>query len=124
MVYPWMDAARAPGSRETRFFDKNWKYIGAHDNIVLRPAISRATSIEVKFITRIPPLSEACVAMKMSWLSVRQTSRIEDMAFCMLSLFGVKMPLLYGEGKRAFLRLQLELIRKDDDESIFAWRAD
>ena len=31
------------------------------------------------------------------------------------------MPLLYGEGCKAFMRLQLEIIRKSDDESIFAW---
>jgi hypothetical protein len=31
------------------------------------------------------------------------------------------MPLLYGEGKKAFIRLQLELIKKSDDESVFAW---
>jgi len=38
-----------------------------------------------------------------------------------MGLFGVNMPLLYGEGRRAFLRLQLEIIRMSDDESIFAW---
>lgn len=31
------------------------------------------------------------------------------------------MPLLYGEGEKAFLRLQQEIIRQTDDESIFAW---
>ncbi|KAG9184990.1 hypothetical protein G6011_11820 [Alternaria panax] len=31
------------------------------------------------------------------------------------------MPLLYGEGDRAFLRLQEEIIRKLDDDSILAW---
>jgi hypothetical protein len=58
----------------------------------------------------------------MSWLSSRKTSRIEDMAHCMLGIFDVNMPLLYGTGMKAFLRLQLEIIKKNDDESIFAWR--
>jgi len=32
------------------------------------------------------------------------------------------MPLLYGEGaEKAFVRLQLELIKKSSDETIFAW---
>lgn len=31
------------------------------------------------------------------------------------------MPLLYGEGGKAFLRLQSEIIRTTADESIFAW---
>lgn len=32
------------------------------------------------------------------------------------------MPLLYGEGTKAFQRLQTEIIKTSDDESIFAWR--
>lgn len=39
-----------------------------------------------------------------------------------MSLFGVNMPPLYGEGLRnAFLRLQLEILGMSDDESILAW---
>jgi hypothetical protein len=29
------------------------------------------------------------------------------LAYCLLGIFGVNMPLLYGEGERAFLRLQV-----------------
>jgi hypothetical protein len=39
-----------------------------------------------------------------------------------MRLFGVNMPLLYGEGGAgAFLRLRLEVLRKSADESIFAF---
>ena len=31
------------------------------------------------------------------------------------------MPPLYGEKKKAFMRMQEELIKRSDDESIFAW---
>jgi hypothetical protein len=58
----------------------------------------------------------------MSWASTRRTTREEDVAYCLLGLFDVNVPLLYGEGPKAFMRLQLEIIRKSDDESIFAWR--
>jgi hypothetical protein len=34
------------------------------------------------------------------------------------------MPLFYGEGDKSFLRLQLEIIKQNDDESIFAWTSD
>lgn len=57
----------------------------------------------------------------MSWASKRETLRPEDMAYCLLGIFGVNMPLLYGEGDKAFLRLQTEIMRVSDDESIFAW---
>ena len=34
----------------------------------------------------------------------------------------MNMPLLYGEGKKAFMRLQHEIIRTSDDQTIFAWK--
>jgi hypothetical protein len=57
----------------------------------------------------------------MSWAAKRETTKIEDKAYCLMGLFGVNMPPLYGEGENAFFRLQLEIISKLDDESIFAW---
>ena len=57
----------------------------------------------------------------MSWASRRQTTRVEDMAYCLFGLFEINLPLLYGEGSRAFRRLQEELVRQSNDESIFAW---
>lgn len=58
---------------------------------------------------------------KMSWAAGRQTTRLEDEAYCLMGLFGVNMPLLYGEGGRAFLRLQQEVLRVSEDQSIFSW---
>ena len=70
-------------------------------------------------ITRIPeavllnewPITEYSVAQRMSWAALRKTSRIEDGAYCLLGLFDISMPLLYGERHKAFLRLQEEIIR-------------
>ncbi|MCJ1384184.1 hypothetical protein MMC17_007300 [Xylographa soralifera] len=61
------------------------------------------------------------VGQRMSWASRRQTTRIEDTAYCLMGIFGVNMPLLYGEGGTAFLRLQLEIIKSSDDHTIFSW---
>lgn len=90
----------------------------------MRKVISEVTGIEAKHLKkdRGLELHPSSVAAKMSWVSKRQTSREEDMAYCLLGLFDVNMPLLYGErGRKAFLRLQLEIIKNSDDESIFAW---
>jgi len=57
----------------------------------------------------------------MSWASKRETTRLEDMAYCLMGLFDVHMPPLYGEGTRAFTRLQEEILRNSSDLSIFAW---
>ena len=63
----------------------------------------------------------ASIACRMSWAAHRQTTRVEDIAYCLLGIFDVNMPLLYGEGQKAFVRLQEEIIRKSSDQSIFAW---
>lgn len=58
----------------------------------------------------------------MSWASSRETTRVEDQAYSLLGLFDVYMPPLYGEGENAFKRLQMEIIGKTDDDSIFAFQ--
>lgn len=47
--------------------------------------------------------------------------RAEDIAYCLLGIFEVNLPLIYGEGHRAFTRLQEIIIRTSTDHSIFAW---
>lgn len=39
-----------------------------------------------------------------------------------MGLFDVNMPMLYGEGSKAFIRLQEEIMKHSDDQSLFAWR--
>src|SRR5450756_1783726 len=57
----------------------------------------------------------------MSWASRRSTTRSEDVAYCLMGLFDVNMPLLYGEGAKAFIRLQEEILKRSNDHSLFAW---
>ncbi|KAH7336517.1 hypothetical protein BKA65DRAFT_527276 [Rhexocercosporidium sp. MPI-PUGE-AT-0058] len=71
-------------------------------------------------ITGISP--HVLVAQKISWVSKRTTTRVEDVAYSLMGLFGVHMPMLYGEGSNAFKRLQEEILRSADDHTIFAWR--
>lgn len=96
------------------FFDRNWKPIGT--KLGFTDLIQSITGI-----THLVDYHEASVAQKLSWASQRETTRLEDQAYCLLGLFNVHMPLLYGEGPKAFLRLQQEILGKTDDDSIFAW---
>ena len=44
------------------------------------------------------------------------------MAYCMLGIFDINMPLLYGEGgPKAFIRLQEEIVKVSSDHTIFCW---
>ena len=97
------------------FFNCNWIEIGTKSSLY-------DTIVSVTGIKRLANFEEACVAQKMSWASRREATRLEDMAYCLMGLFGVNMPPLYGEGENAFRRLQLEILNKMDDESLFAWK--
>jgi hypothetical protein len=58
----------------------------------------------------------------MSWAAKRETTRIEDRAYSLIGLLGLHMTMIYSEEGEAFERLQLEIIQKLPDQSIFAWR--
>ena len=97
------------------FVDREWRMFGTQT--CMHDLIRDITGID-RYAKWKPS-----IATKMSWASKREATREEDKAYSLLGLFGVHMPLLYGEGEhRAFRRLQLEIIKKSDDESIFAWQ--
>ncbi|KAI0434793.1 HET-domain-containing protein [Xylaria sp. FL1042] len=121
-----------------KFFYRTWntifeftKSMGRYDH--LRPrrstwfesAIARITGIEdwniYSIYTIDTTLKDVPVATKLSWVAGRSTTRTEDIAYCLLGLLDVNMPLLYGEGYRAFLRLQEEFLKKSFDSSILLW---
>ena len=101
------------------FYDYDWDFLGSKNT--LADDISHTTLIQTPFLNSSRALSAASVASKMSWVSKRKTTRIEDLAYCLLGIFDVNMPLLYGEKDKAFYRLQLEIVKVSNDESIFAW---
>jgi hypothetical protein len=105
--------------RELEFFSSNWRRLGSKN--VLSKQTSDITGVGEGFIIRVNRLSEASIAKRMSWASRRKTTRTEDLAYCLLGIFGINMPLLYGEGERAFIRLQEEIMKTSDDQTLFAW---
>ncbi|OAG09555.1 uncharacterized protein CC84DRAFT_1137308 [Paraphaeosphaeria sporulosa] len=102
-----------------RFYYQDWTLMG--DKREFLEELSNATGIPI-FVLDNGELSELSIAERMSWASYRQTTRIEDMAYCLLGIFDIQMPLLYGEGEKAFIRLQEEILKTTDDYSLFAWR--
>lgn len=107
-------------SQRVTFYDREWTArAGKEDVLALLVAI---TGIPKGVMCHEIPLAMLPTAQKMSWAERRQTTRVEDTAYCLLGIFGVNMPLLYGEEERAFRRLQEEIIRTTSDLSIFAWR--
>ncbi|KAH8749484.1 heterokaryon incompatibility protein-domain-containing protein, partial [Diaporthe sp. PMI_573] len=105
---------------EVQFFDQAWKPRGRKRDLLSE--ISLATGISSHILSHSASLQSLPAATKMSWAASRQTTRPEDAAYCLLGIFDINMPLLYGEGSRAFTRLQEEIIRRTCDLSIFAWK--
>jgi len=101
------------------FFNKTWSEIGTKSSLC--DVISEITLIPENILRGAVSVDTASVAQRMSWASKRLTTRIEDQAYCLMGLFGINMPMLYGEGELAFIRLQEEIIKMSDDHSIFAW---
>ena len=106
--------------RRVEFYDVNWASLG--DKITERSAISERTGIPEPVLENRYNPQKCSVAQRMSWAAGRMTTRVEDAAYSLLGLLDVNMPLLYGEGEKAFIRLQEEIIKTSTDESIFAWQ--
>jgi hypothetical protein len=102
-----------------RFFGIDWKFLGDRTN--LSGLVSSRTNIPEDVVKDPSYMQSTSIANRMSWAADRQTTRVEDVAYSLLGIFNVNMPLLYGEGKKAFIRLQEEILRESDDQSIFAW---
>jgi hypothetical protein len=109
-------------SPDILFYDQNWHLLGSKTE--LGTALSSITGIERPILNGEYPLFVVSVAKKMSWAAQRETTREEDLAYCLLGIFGISMSLVYGEGARAFMRLQEEIIKETNDLTLFAWLAD
>ncbi len=101
------------------FVSQDWKNIG--DKVELAPLLEAITGIPRHVLTRKTNFSSISIAERMSWASTRDTTRVEDEAYCLMGLFNVNMPTIYGEGRQAFRRLQHEIMKQSFDTSLFAW---
>ncbi|KAM0625826.1 hypothetical protein ACHAPW_008575 [Verticillium nonalfalfae] len=105
--------------QESRPYDADWNYFGSKRE--LAAPLSQITGISMSYLSGALHFRDACIATKMSWMAGRETTREEDMAYSMAGIFNVNMDAQYGEGRKAFMRLQHALIAKND-ESLFAWK--
>jgi hypothetical protein len=129
--------------RSIRFFTQDWKpisigprqhsqlgqidlnpkrYRGGGGQYPLLRLVSGITGIRLDVLCYPENVVSCSNGEKMSWIAGRETTREEDVAYCLLGIFDINMPLLYGEGRKAFTRLQEEIIKQSTDHSLFAWQ--
>lgn len=101
------------------FYSQDWVEIGKKRT--MSKALSDITGIDEDIVNGSLPPESASIAKRMSWAACRQATRPEDVAYSLMGLFDVNMPMLYGEGAKAFLRLQEEIMKLSNDHSLFAW---
>ncbi|EIW54582.1 HET-domain-containing protein [Trametes versicolor FP-101664 SS1] len=101
------------------FLSQKWRTLGSKH--MLAAVVEAVTGVQKEILTHARSLDSVSVAQRMSWAANRKTTRIEDRAYSLLGIFGINMPTIYGEGERAFVRLQEEILRRIPDQSIFAW---
>lgn len=109
----------APSSVE--FYDCEWEYIGSKQSLVA--ILSHVTGIDHAVLGGSIKSSDVTAGRRMSWASRRETTRVEDLTYSLLGIFDINMPIMYGEGNKAFLRLQEEILRVSGDVSVLAWRS-
>ncbi|KAL6155796.1 hypothetical protein ACJQWK_05013 [Exserohilum turcicum] len=103
----------APSSVE--FFSKNGARLG--DKETLKQIIHEITEIPMNALLG-SGLSDFSVAERFAWTKNRETTREEDRAYCLFGIFGIHLPLIYGEGEEnALKRLRRAAILKHKGRS-------
>ncbi|KAK1527103.1 HET domain-containing protein [Colletotrichum costaricense] len=123
-MFRWYQEAKVQeliAPADVEFYDAGWKLRFSKD--VWSGRLSTITNIDIDILTFEKELSAVPVAVKMSWAAHRRTTRVEDRAYSLLGLFDIHIPMIYGEGRKAFQRLQEEIAKETDDLSLFAWVA-
>lgn len=121
--------------RNLAFFDSAWLFLGKTAKVwsywehhlsygLFEKAIARLSGICASVLCVRNAYLKTSIAQRLSYAAKRSTTRTEDISYCLLGLLDVKMPLLYSEGPRAFIRLQEELLRTSSDQSVLMWEPD
>ena len=112
--------------RALLFFTKNWSpYRGIRSNhkedTTILDMLEQATRIMPRHISSFDPgVDDARV--RLQWASTRSTTRPEDIAYSLFGVFGVHLPVLYGEtAEYALGRLLADVISRSGDIKILDW---
>ena len=93
--------------RAVEFYSRDHVLLG--DKVSLKQQIQEITGVAIKALQG-RCLSEFSIEERFLWGEKRETTREEDAAYCLLGIFNIYLPLIYGEGQpNAMRRLRKEI---------------
>ena len=105
--------------RQLLFISREWSILGSKAHLVEH--VMEITSIDRDILLHRRDLGDVSIYRRMLWAVSRKTAKVEDEAYCLMGIFGVHMPTIYGEGRAAFYRLQEEIMKVSPDQTILCW---
>jgi hypothetical protein len=109
------------------FYQNDWTlYLGDcsrnhKESVAIMQELGYATGIDARALITFRPGMKGA-REKLQWSSMRITTLQEDMAYSLFGIFGVHLPVIYGEKKQNALgRLLQEIVARSGDISALDW---
>jgi hypothetical protein len=113
-------------SRVIQFYTEDWKpYLGLEmfnhkESPIILAEMEQATKFTTRALATLQP-GLTRVREKLYLASKRQTTRKEDIAYCLFGIFDVALPVIYGEGTRAVRRLLEHILTQSGNVTLLSW---
>ena len=109
-----------------QFYTEDWKpYLGLDifnhkESPTILSEMEQAMNLSTDELATLQPgLDKA--REKLYLASMRQTTREEDIAYCLFGIINVAIPVIYGEGNQAVGRLLEHILTRSDNVMLLAW---
>ncbi|KAG0705621.1 WD40-repeat-containing domain protein [Suillus ampliporus] len=113
--------------RVIRFYQQDWTpYLDDHspnhkESLTIMHELEDVTGIDARALVAFQP-GMGGAREKLQWVSTRVTTVQEDIAYSLFGIFGIQLPILYGENKQKALgRLLQEIVAQSGDISALDW---
>ncbi|KAG9309794.1 hypothetical protein JVU11DRAFT_10170 [Chiua virens] len=109
-----------------QFYTEDWKpYLGLDmfnhkESDIIVDEMEQVSRVSAQQLAALRPGLDR-VREKLFLASRRQTSLVEDIAYSLLGIFNIAIPVIYGEGNRAVGRLLEHILTGSGDVTILAW---
>ncbi|KAG1847709.1 hypothetical protein F4604DRAFT_1907669 [Suillus subluteus] len=125
--WAWIDTCCIDQTNNVEVQQLNWSlYLGDRspnhkDSLAIMQEMGDATGIDPQALVAFRPgMRDA--REKFQWVSARVTTWQEDIAYSLFGIFGVNLPVIYGEKKQKALgRLLQEVVAQSGDISALDW---